>query len=405
MNPRPLRRPQGAFTLLELMLVALIIGILAALLLPALSTARVRSKQVQCLSQLKQMGVAYHLFAHDHASRFPFQVSTNAGGTLEFLQSGSVSRANSGSFFRHFQVLSNDLTTPTVLLCPADQERIQAQSFVGLRNENISYGLGLSAVYGNSDSILASDRNIDLAAGTDAAHWTQALHDGRGNLLMGDGHVEKADNRILRKITSGSAAKANLWLPVVVPPAAVGAAGSSGRGASGGGGGGSGDGDRGSGSGAGPSSGFAALQSFFQPQENPQNTPAAPVPSSTAPIAPIVAASAPAPAPAALAVAPTPRPTPLPVAMPSTNRLASEASSAQNQIPTTILSGQNVEPPTDLPQSTGKSERCWYCWVLVFVFGFVAALLLGIEIQRRRQERQRASLTGTQATASSPPGV
>jgi len=91
--------------------------------------------------------------------------------------------------------------------------------------------------------------------------------------------------------------------------------------------------------------------------------------------------------------------------MPSTNRLASEASSAQNQIPTTILSSQNVEPPIDLAQSTGKSERCWYCWVLVFVFGFVAALLLGIEIQRRRQERQRASLTGTQATASLPPGV
>ena len=69
-------RPIGtsrAFTLTELLVVIAIIGILAALLLPALSQAKNRALQVQCISQLHQTGQAFHSFAHDHNSQFPMQ--------------------------------------------------------------------------------------------------------------------------------------------------------------------------------------------------------------------------------------------------------------------------------------------------------------------------------------------
>jgi prepilin-type N-terminal cleavage/methylation domain-containing protein/prepilin-type processing-associated H-X9-DG protein len=55
-----------AFTLIELVVVIAVIAILAALLLPALNTAKVRAQGTQCASNLRQMGMAWILYTHDH---------------------------------------------------------------------------------------------------------------------------------------------------------------------------------------------------------------------------------------------------------------------------------------------------------------------------------------------------
>ena len=137
--------------MLELLVVVAIIGVLAALYLPATSRAKSKAVQVQCVGNLRQVGLAFQMFAEDHNGKYPMQVPVRDGGSMEF--------AAGGNAFRHFQVLSNELVLSKVLLCPADKLRKSA-AWQSLTNENLSYFVGLDAVSGKPGYLLSGDRNI-----------------------------------------------------------------------------------------------------------------------------------------------------------------------------------------------------------------------------------------------------
>jgi len=185
--------------LLELLTVIAIIVMIAALLLPAVAKSKIKAYRVQCLNNLKQMGIAFHGFAHEHGDRFPMQVSTNQGGSMEY---NRVEPSVGGLFVhssRHLQILSNDLVTPATLVCRADKRAV-ASGFALLKAENVSYFTCLNADAKKPASIVAGDWNITDSTSiqkgsvTEGAElqfgWTKQVHEERGNILFADGRVE-----------------------------------------------------------------------------------------------------------------------------------------------------------------------------------------------------------------------
>jgi hypothetical protein len=139
-----------------------------------------REKYLYCVNNLKQIGLAFRTWAIDNDSQFPFNVSTNAGGTMEYCARGTNGFDSNAA--QHFQVMSNELSTPRILVCPKDRSRKPATVFANLQANNVSYRLhsGTNLTESNPTAVLAVcpfDGNTLLCDGTltaGKADWKSA---------------------------------------------------------------------------------------------------------------------------------------------------------------------------------------------------------------------------------------
>jgi prepilin-type N-terminal cleavage/methylation domain-containing protein/prepilin-type processing-associated H-X9-DG protein len=223
-------RRTAAFTLTELLVVIAVLAILAALVdwgVPA-STKR-RAKIIACMSNLKQIGIAYRIWEGDHGDKYPMFVSVTNNGAMELAATGNVAAC--------FQMMSNELSTPKILVCYADTDRICAADFSALNKSNISYFVGLDADERKPQTILSGDDNfaiggvpvssgllelstnasITWAAGRHESpnvhFWTPARDRLIGNIGFADGHVNIVTSDGLNSALAGSGATKRLAIP------------------------------------------------------------------------------------------------------------------------------------------------------------------------------------------------
>jgi prepilin-type N-terminal cleavage/methylation domain-containing protein len=161
-----LLKQRKAFTLIELLVVIAIIAILAALLLPALAAAKRKAQRINCVSNLKQDGIAFKLWQGDNQDRFPMAVTTAFNGAKERLYTHGndpgVQCPSGYGLTNVFSCMSNELSTPKILYCPSDSVRNPQTNFAYLNNNsaNISYFVCGDAQETYPQMIMLGDRNI-----------------------------------------------------------------------------------------------------------------------------------------------------------------------------------------------------------------------------------------------------
>jgi prepilin-type processing-associated H-X9-DG protein len=127
---------------------------------------------------------------------------------------------------RVFLTLTNELFTPVLLHCPSDTNRTMATNFADLTSRHLSYFASITAMETMPQAFLTGDRNL-LSNGLPVRRglfplstnvqsgWTSEIHNGQGNICMGDGSVQQFSAQRLNsgRADQGREASTN-WLAV-----------------------------------------------------------------------------------------------------------------------------------------------------------------------------------------------
>jgi prepilin-type N-terminal cleavage/methylation domain-containing protein len=220
MKPRFSNQRNHALTLVEVLVVVGVLAVLAALFLPALLPPRRVVSHINCVNNLKEIGLAYRIWAGDNNDKFPMQVSitdTN-GGTMELAATGNVVAT--------FQIMSNELSMPILLYCTADKDHTHATNFTtDFSAKNISYFVGMDADQNYPQRVLSGDDNFEISGvpvksgllefSTNAPiSWTADRHKFAGNIGLADGSVWQTDDKsLVQKLQATGLATNRLAIP------------------------------------------------------------------------------------------------------------------------------------------------------------------------------------------------
>ena len=221
------------FSRWELLVVLAVLALLTALLLPALFPVERKAHRINCVNNLKQIGTAVRLWAGDNGDRTPDRVPLNEGGVADT----NATKAPAWAAWRFFQVMSNELNTPKLVLCPEDRARSAAGPVYSdfqsdgqggrFGNLALSYFVGCGTTEDRPQMLLSGDRNIygpitepnsndgygnsptngsgscvvfganRPTRGPLRVGWTTRTHRNQGNVVFADGSVQQLTSRKL----------------------------------------------------------------------------------------------------------------------------------------------------------------------------------------------------------------
>lgn len=221
----------AAFTWVEMLVVIVcVVVLLVGMILPAMTKGRGKNSRINCVNNLKNIGLACRIVATDNGNCLPWEfTATNRPAALPTNYAtfpGSPLPPSQG-VAANFAVLSNELSSLSILVCPQDRKRapvktnswahLMAPAQMTTRDRMVSYFIGTSAREDLPQSILSGDRNmaggpfgpdtntppsqvalrVPLTTGRasfNATVYTPDIHRQAGNLLLGDGSVQQVSS-------------------------------------------------------------------------------------------------------------------------------------------------------------------------------------------------------------------
>jgi prepilin-type N-terminal cleavage/methylation domain-containing protein/prepilin-type processing-associated H-X9-DG protein len=196
-----------AFTLVELLTVIAIIAVLAALLFPVFATARGKAREISCVSNLRQVGMAFKMYAQDYDEFYPWAVDPTDKYTPEIWSGFPDFQAQIPNMPFIHECLQNYIKSQDLFRCPADYG-YKIEDFTGVpldasptsyRKFGTSYNYRTEISFrhaGEATFQTPTDLNVLMDA---AGRWHGGLvfDRFRYNVLHADGHAKNMDRNKL----------------------------------------------------------------------------------------------------------------------------------------------------------------------------------------------------------------